>query len=123
MHCSLTRVVVFHATHQYPGNSAHGHLYRIAVTVTGAVDPKTMMVIDLGTLDEILANGITDPLQGRHLNDTIPVLASGEQLPTCEAIACWCWREVANRLPATVQLERVRVTEDDTLWAECSDPT
>lgn len=123
MRCSLTRVVAFHATHQYPGNSAHGHLYRITVTVTGPLDPPAMMVMELDTLDEILTNVITVPLQGRHLNDVIPVLASGAQLPTCEAIASWCWREVASRLPATVRLERLRVAEDDTLWAECSDPT
>lgn len=123
MRCALTRVVAFHAKHQYPGSAAHGHLYRIAVTVTGVLDPVTQMVVDLSAFDEILTNAITNPLQGRHLNDVIADFASGAKWPTCEAIAVWCWREVASRLPATVLLERVRVAEDETLWADCTGPT
>lgn len=123
MRCSLTRVVSFHATHQYPGGTAHGHLYRVATTVTGSLDPVTQMVVDLVALDEILTKTITLPLQGRHLNEAIADFASGARWPSCEAIAAWCWREIAGRLPATVLLERVRVAEDETLWADCTGPT
>ncbi|MES2306802.1 MAG: 6-carboxytetrahydropterin synthase [Gemmatimonadota bacterium] len=123
MHCALTRVVSFYARHQYPGSTAHGHLYQVAVTVTGTLDPVTQSVIDLATLDEILTMAITTPLGGRHLNDAIAEFASGARWPTCEAIAAWCWREIAGRLPATSRLERVRVAEDNTLWAECTGPT
>lgn len=119
---SLTRVVAFHATHQYPGSAVHGHLYQIAVTVTGTPHPVTRMVMDLGVLDEILTDAITVPLEGHHLNNAIADFASGARWPSCEAIAEWCWREVASRLPATTRVERIRVAEDDTLWAECTGP-
>lgn len=84
MHCSLTRVLTFHAMHRYhkpawseaenqrrfgwtsaaPG---HGHLYRVEVTVAGPLDPETQMVIDLPLLDTILTETVAAPLAGRHL--------------------------------------------------------
>lgn len=122
MRCSLTRAIAFHAKHQYPEAVAHGHLYRIEVTVTGTLDPVTQMVVDLVALDDILTNAITLRLEGRQLNEAIPAFASGGQWPSCEAVAAWCWREVASRLPAQVGLQRVRVAEDETLWADCTGP-
>lgn len=80
------------------------------------------MVMDLTRLDEILTETVLRPLDGRHLNDAVPAFASGEQLPSCEAIAAWCFRQVTDRLPSTVRLVRVRVAEDDTLWADCTAP-
>jgi 6-pyruvoyltetrahydropterin/6-carboxytetrahydropterin synthase len=135
--CSITRVVTFHARHRYhradwseaenrrrfgwtadaPG---HGHLYRAEVTVTGPLDADTQMVMDLTALDVILTEEIARPLDGRHLNEVVPSFAAGRQLPSCEALAAWCWERIAGRLPAGVTLERVRVAEDPTLWADCT---
>ena len=122
MRCSLTRAIAFHARHQYPDAVAHGHLYRIAVTVTGTLDPVTRSVVDLVALDEILTQTLTERLEGRHLNEVIAAAGSDARWPTCEAIAAWCWQEVASRLPVEVRLQRVRVAEDDTLWADCTGP-
>lgn len=139
MHCSLTRVVTFHAMHRYhkpawseaenqrrfgwtsaaPG---HGHLYRVEVTVAGPLDPETQMVIDLPLLDTILTEMVAAPLGGRHLGDAVPAFAPGGELPTCEAIAAWCFGRVSQRLPHGVVLQRVLVAEDATLWAECRGP-
>ncbi|MBL0179418.1 MAG: 6-carboxytetrahydropterin synthase [Gemmatimonadetes bacterium] len=139
MRCSLTRVLSFHARHRYhkpawseaenarrfgwtsaaPG---HGHLYRVEVTVAGPLDPDTQMVIDLPLLDTILTETVAAPLAGRHLAEAVPTFAPGAQLPTCEAIAAWCFARVAERLPADVSVERVLVAEDATLWAECRGP-
>jgi hypothetical protein len=41
-------------------------------------------------------------------------------LPTCEAIAADVFPRVAARLPAGVVLERVRILEDPTLYADCT---
>lgn len=125
-HCSLTRAIAFHATHQFPeGGPAdrHGHLYRIEVTVRAVIDSSRRMVMDLDTLDTILTREITHPLAGRHLNAAIPEFASSAQLPSCEALAAWCWRMIAPHLPAGAALERVRVAEDATLWADCTGTT
>lgn len=139
MHCALTRVLTFHAMHRYhkPGwteaenqrrfgwTSAppgHGHLYRVEVTVAGPLDPETQMVIDLPLLDTILTETVATPLAGRHLGEAVAAFAPGGALPTCEAIAAWCFSRVAERLPAGVALQRVLVAEDATLWAECRGP-
>ena len=122
-HCSLTRAIALHATHHFPeGGPAepHGHLYRIEVTVRAVIDQVQRTVIDLATLDAILTRDVAQPLAGHHLNSAIPEFASGAQWPTCEALAAWCWRTIARQLPTGTALERVRVAEDATLWADCT---
>lgn len=132
---ALSRTVTFFALHRYwraewseadnraafgaladaPG---HGHDYQCRVTVSGPLDDSGM-VMDLGLLDQILAEEVTAPLGGRHLNEVVPAFASGAQLPTCEALAGYLFSRVAGRLPAGVRLESVLVAEDATLFAEC----
>jgi 6-pyruvoyltetrahydropterin/6-carboxytetrahydropterin synthase len=136
MHCTLTRALTFHARHRYvraawseaenrrrfgknteaPG---HGHLYRVEVTVGGPLQQETSVIIDLSVFDSLLAEIITGPLSGNLLNEIIPEFASGTTQPTCEALAAWCWRQLTERLLPPVHVERVRVAEDETLWAEC----
>ncbi len=125
MHCSLTRSVTLHARHRYGPATAsgpsgdHGHLYRIDVSVS-ANDARRACVIDLELFDAVLEREIVRPLDGRHLNEAVAEFASGVRPPTCEALAAWCWQQVARRLPSDVRLDRIRVAEDDTLWADCS---
>lgn len=117
--CALTRVVAFHATHSYTNCgpvAPHGHLYRVEVRVSRTLPAGESSVIDLDQLDRILTEEITDRLAGHHVND----VADPDREPTCEAIASWCWQRIASRLPAPVRLERVRVAEDGTLWADCT---
>ena len=139
MPCTLTRLIAFHARHRYyqaewseeenqerfgwtaelPG---HGHLYQVAVTITGPLDPATQMILDLRELDAILDEEIVRPLAGTLLNESVEVFASGARLPSCEALAEWCWGRIAPRLQGAVRLACVRVAEDKTLWAECTGP-
>jgi 6-pyruvoyl-tetrahydropterin synthase len=121
--CALTRAISLHARHRYPDAGPagdHGHLYRIEITVGGVIDDARQALIDLALLDRILTDEIAKPIDGRHLNEAIADFASRGWLPTCEAFAAWCWRQIAPRLPSGVQLERVRVAEDATLWADCT---
>jgi 6-pyruvoyltetrahydropterin/6-carboxytetrahydropterin synthase len=131
----LTRVVRFSAAHRYyrpdwdPERNArvfglcarepgHGHNYRCAVTVQGAVARDTGMVMGLAELDRLLTEAVRDPLDHRHLNHDVPEFAYGATIPTAEAIAVWVWRRVAPRLPADVRLHGVRIEEDHDLFAE-----
>jgi 6-pyruvoyl-tetrahydropterin synthase len=120
--CSLTRAITLHARHRYPDGATgeHGHLYRIEVTVRALLDTTQSAVIDLATLDAILARHLSQPLAGSDLNAAIPEFASAMRLPTCEAFAAWCWQTITRHLPEEVELERVRVAEDATLWADCT---
>lgn len=135
MPISLTRTVAFTATHRYfrpdwtaeqnerafgslGAEPGHSHEFRCSVTVSGPFDPAVGMIMDLADLDRILAEEVVMPFHLRHLNHDVPEFAYGKTLPTCEAIADLVFRRVAPRLPATVTLERVRVAEDPTLYAD-----
>ncbi|MFQ6045127.1 MAG: 6-pyruvoyl tetrahydropterin synthase family protein [Gemmatimonadales bacterium] len=132
---TLTRVVHFNAAHRYfrPEWSAeknrevfgacsdehgHGHQYECHVTVSGDLQEETGMVSNLGELDRVLEEEITQALDHRHLNQDVPEFAFGQQIPTTEALAVYIWRRVAPRLQPGAKLERVRVYEDPLLYAE-----
>ncbi len=136
MAATLTRTVGFHALHRLyrpewsearnqevfgwvsdaPG---HGHDYQCAVTVQGRLD-ETGMILNLASLDRILQDEVLAPFAGKHLNLDVPAFAYGKTLPTCEAIAAYVFRRIAPRLPAELVLERVRIIEDPSLYADCT---
>ncbi len=137
MPITLTRTVTFHALHRLyrPEWSAernraafgplseeppHGHDYRCAVTVSGGPGTLPDLLVDLTQLDAILEEQVVAPLDGRYLNRDVPAFAS--TLPTCEAMAAYCFARIAERLPPGVTLERVRVSEDPTLHADYTRP-
>jgi 6-pyruvoyltetrahydropterin/6-carboxytetrahydropterin synthase len=136
MAVSLTRTVSFRAFHRYyrpdwsearnrevfgrladpPG---HGHDYQCAITVAGRLNDAGM-IVDLALLDGILQEEVLTPFAGKHFNLDVPAFSSGRPLPTCEAIAAYVFRRIAARLPNGVVLERVRIAEDPTLYADCT---
>ena len=93
----------------------HGHDYTCTVTVSGPL--RFGMVMDLGALDRLLDAIVLKGLRGRLLNRDVPEF-SGERLPTCEAIAGWIYERLLPQLPVDVNLDSVRVAEDETLAAE-----
>jgi 6-pyruvoyltetrahydropterin/6-carboxytetrahydropterin synthase len=136
MKVSLTRVVTFWAEHRYhvpdwsseknweafgalgeePG---HGHQYRCGVTVSGPLGPGGA-VMDLRVLDRILQEEVVSILDGEHINLVLPEFAYGMALPTCEALVAYFYPRFELRLPQGVMLDRVRLEEDPTLYAECT---
>jgi len=78
------------------------------------------MVLDLALLDRVLQEEVTTPFEGKHLNLDVPAFAYGRILPTCEAMAAYIYPRISARLPAGVELERVRIMEDSTLYADCT---
>jgi 6-pyruvoyl-tetrahydropterin synthase len=89
------------------------------VTVRGSL-AETGTVIDLGLLDQILHDEVLTPFAGKHLNLDVPAFAYGKTLPTCEALAAYVFPRIASRLPGGLALERVRIMEDPTLYADCT---
>ena len=137
MPTSLTRTVRFRARHRLhrpdwsdehndqvfgalADPAGHEHDYHCVVTVAAPIDATMGMVIDLAVLDRILRDEVITPLDGTYINRDVPAFASGRPLPTCEAIAGHVFQRIAARLPAGVTLERVRVMEDPTLYADCT---
>ena len=85
----------------------HGHNYELEVTVTGAVDPATGMIANLGELDPFVERQVVEPFDYKYLNEEIAEFA--ENVPTAENIC----REIYRRLKSfpAARVERVRVEE------------
>jgi 6-pyruvoyltetrahydropterin/6-carboxytetrahydropterin synthase len=130
----LTRRVAFAAAHRYriaawsdDRNSAtfglcarpnfHGHSYWVDVTVTGALDPVTGFVADLGLLDRVLRERVHDRFDHANINLDVPEFADGALVPTGENLAAFIAHAVQDGLGDAARVVRVTVAEDDTLSA------
>ncbi len=87
--------------------AGHGHNYVLEVTVTGAPDPKTGMLVDLGLLDEHVAAAVVDRYDHKNLDFDIPEFQG--RITTSENVA----QEIFDRLTigCPAQLHRVRLWE------------
>jgi 6-pyruvoyltetrahydropterin/6-carboxytetrahydropterin synthase len=85
----------------------HGHNYSLEVTVSGAVDPATGMVANLGDLDPFVEREVIEAFDHKYLNEEVQEFA--EDVPTAENIC----REIHRRLKTfpAARLERVRLEE------------
>jgi 6-pyruvoyltetrahydropterin/6-carboxytetrahydropterin synthase len=138
----LTRYRCFEASHRYwradwsaaenlarfgrcTSPFGHGHNYTIAVTVRGAIDPATGMVVNLSQLDELIA-GLTATLDHQFINQAVPAFHEGTQ-PTAEALARYSCHRLSAALRAGVpragaEVCFVAMHEGDTLQGWCARP-
>ena len=105
----LTKAFRFEAAHALPGTTLgdasmeiHGHSFRAEVTIRGTPDPVTGMVMDLGLLDQGMAE-VQKMLDHKFLNN---IAALGP--PTLENLTRFIWDRVGH--PGT--LVRVGVFRD-----------
>jgi 6-pyruvoyltetrahydropterin/6-carboxytetrahydropterin synthase len=87
--------------------AGHGHNYVLEVTVTGDIDPRTGMSVDLGELDKAVEERIVDRYDHRNFNEDLPEYR--DKVPTSEVIVQQIWDELDGHLPA--ELSRVRLHE------------
>ena len=78
------------------------------------------MVIDLPLLDRILDDEVVAPSTASTSIATSPRSPTGGRFPPARRSPRYVFRRVAARLPAGVVLERVRILEDPTLYADCT---
>lgn len=93
----------------------HGHTYRVEVELVGsphASGPKAGMLIDYDDLDAIVAP-VLALVDHKFLND-VP----GLEVPTTELLAVWLLGKLS--VPLTHMVDKVRVYESTTTWAEAS---
>ena len=75
----------------------HGHNYTLDVTVRGAIDERTGMVIDLSELKRIVQETVIERFDHADLNaDAL----FRERIPTTENIAIAVWELLAPKLGA-----------------------
>jgi 6-pyruvoyltetrahydropterin/6-carboxytetrahydropterin synthase len=99
--------------------SVHGHNYTLEVTVRGAVDERTGMVMDLAELKWVVGEAVIQRFDHANLNED-PLFAGGA-IPTTENLARVLWELLAPKLGAD-RLWRVRLWEDPTFYVEYHGP-
>ncbi len=93
---------------------AHGHNYLLEVTVSGEVDRKTGMVINLFDLKRVLLD-VIEEFDHKNLNLDMPYFR--DQIPTSENLARVLWTKLATQKDIG-SLHTIRLYEDEDLYAE-----
>jgi len=85
----------------------HGHNYVLEISVSGALDPATGMIVNLADLDGFVEREVIEPFDHKSLNEDVPAFRG--KVPTTENVC----REIYQRLKhfPKARLERVRVEE------------
>ncbi|MBI5706731.1 MAG: 6-carboxytetrahydropterin synthase [Armatimonadetes bacterium] len=94
--------------------SGHGHNYKLEVTVSGDLDERTGMMVDLMALDAAVNERVVERYDHHHLNSDLPEFQG--KITTSEVVAAEIWRALDGQIPA--KLERVRLFETDRSWFE-----
>ena len=91
---------------------SHGHNYLLEVTVVGAVDERTGMVMNLKDLKAAIRRRILDKCDHRHLDEDVDFLRG--RITTTENLCVAFWTELADelaRIPGSGRLYRIRIRE------------
>jgi 6-pyruvoyltetrahydropterin/6-carboxytetrahydropterin synthase len=91
----------------------HGHNYVLEVTLRGAVDPTTGIMVNLTELRDAMRTLIVDEVDHRHLNCDVAICAGVN--PTTENLAVLFWRILHPRFPGV--LHEVKLFETEKNWA------
>lgn len=102
----IFKVFTFEAAHQLPNLPAdhkcsrlHGHSFRIAIHVSGDIDPDKGWVMDFADLKAAF-KPILDKLDHYYLNDI-----KGLENPTSEVIVKWVWDKLYPLVPQLSKIE------------------
>jgi 6-pyruvoyltetrahydropterin/6-carboxytetrahydropterin synthase len=93
---------------------AHGHNYMVEVTVSGEVDPKTGMVVNLFDLKRVLLD-VLEEFDHKNLNLDMPYFEG--RIPTSENLACVLWTKLDTQ-KSIGTLHAIRLYEDEDLYAD-----
>jgi 6-pyruvoyltetrahydropterin/6-carboxytetrahydropterin synthase len=90
--------------------NGHGHNYHLEVTVSGEIDPRTGMIVDLVALENAINEHVVEPFDHTFLNKDIPYFET--VVPTAENIAV----HIMHRLRFPIQslgakLHRIKLIE------------
>lgn len=94
---------------------AHGHNYTLEVTVRGAVDARTGMVMDLAELKRLVGDAVVARFDHADLNRD-PLFAPGA-IPTTENLVRAIWDLLVPKL-GSERFYRLRLWEDPTFYVE-----
>jgi len=114
----ITKEFTFDSCHKllnYIGKCAqlHGHTYKLQVTVKRKVNQKTGMVMDFGTLKDIVNEHVIENLDHKYINDCM------ENNPTAENMLFWIWNKL-EKDGLLKGLHKIRMWETPGSFADIS---
>lgn len=129
----LTRVEHFNAAHKLfnPGWSRekneeifgkcanenwHGHNYELYVTVKGKPEAETGFLMDAKKLSRLINEFVLEKLDHLNLNEDVDFMKG--QLCSTENLAIGIWKQLVQRLPATVKLHCIKLYETPQIFVE-----
>lgn len=127
---SLTRIESFSAAHRLHSHQlseeenrilygkcnnfhGHGHNYKVEVTVTGAVDETTGMIINITDLKKIIQNKVLDLLDHKNIDLDVEYFCRTKKPSTAENIALFIFEQIRQNIPSSIELESVKLHETD----------
>jgi 6-pyruvoyltetrahydropterin/6-carboxytetrahydropterin synthase len=102
--------------------NGHGHNYHLEVTVTGDIDERTGMIVDLVKLHALVEKHAVEPLDHTFLNKDIPHFAT--VVPTAENIAVYIGYQIEQPIrDLGARLHKVKLVESpnnscELLWSQ-----
>jgi 6-pyruvoyltetrahydropterin/6-carboxytetrahydropterin synthase len=102
--------------------NGHGHNYHLEVTVTGEIDARTGMIVDLVKLHELVDRYAVEPLDHTFLNKDISHFA--KVVPTAENIAVYIGHLLEQPIRELgVELHKLKLVESpnnscELLWSQ-----
>jgi len=93
----------------------HGHNYVVEMTLEGALDPETGMIVNLKDVDAVLKRDLISVVDHRHLNRDMPFLRG--VIPTAENLALAAWKVLESGFEPA-RLVRLRIVESENNSAE-----
>jgi 6-pyruvoyltetrahydropterin/6-carboxytetrahydropterin synthase len=100
--------------------NGHGHNYVLEVTVSGELDPKTGMIMNLKDLKNVINEHIISKCD--HKNFSVDVEFTKDIIPTAENLAKRIFEVLDSRLPSgTLQRIKLFETENNIAIAEKGD--
>lgn len=91
--------------------NGHGHNYVLEVVITGPIDRKTGMIMDLKALKDLLEEHIIDRVDHKNLNVDVDFLRG--VIPTAENIVASFWEILEDKLPVNCRLYEMKLWETD----------
>ncbi len=93
----------------------HGHNYELEVKVTGEINPKTGMVMNIKTLKTIIYEHVEKKFDHKNLNMDIPELTG--VIPTSENLCYLIWQILREQIDSKFDL-KVRLYETPRNYVE-----
>ena len=99
----------------YAAGDGHGHNYQVEIAVTGPVDEKTGMVVNITDIDRALKGAVIGTLGGKFLNREVEYFRS--RAPSTENIVGYVVDALCGVIPSPGVLTGVAVWESEMLSA------